>query len=178
MKYEIIQPPFTLNFRAMSRAEGNAYFKWFMGQMPIRIGILDEAVRSTTGYEGWQADGSPDSLVGLGQWFYDHVETRKRTEEEKEAIYSKGPKWFRSVEIEDCELTNRTFSLAMDIGMYLGRAVQINLPQTKWMMVKKPRNDMDYQQPVLKGTGRLVLNPVQILVLLHETDLDFVLKAD
>ena len=164
MKYEIIQPPFTLRFRTMSREEANDYFDWFMEQIPLRIKILEEAVQSTVGYEDWRADYTPESLERLGQWFYEHVETRKRTEREKETIYSRAPEWFRGVEIEDWELTDRTFSLAMDIGMYLSRVLQKNLPGLRWEMVTKPKNDADFQQPVLAGTGRLVLNPIWVLV--------------
>lgn len=166
MKYEIIQPPFTLKFRFMSRVEANNYFNWFMDQIPIRISILERAVQSTLGYEDWRADYTPESLRKLGQWFYEHIETRKRTEEEKVDIYGKAPDWFRNVEMEDWELTNRTFSLAMDIGMYLSQVFVKNIPDLKWVLVEKPKNDSNYQQPVLKGTEKLVLNPVSIMVTL------------
>jgi len=112
----------------------------------------------------WQADYTPKSLEKLGQWFYEHVETRKRTEKEKETIYGKAPKWFKSVKIKDWELTNQTFSLAIDIGMYLNRALEKNVPGLKWELVRKPKSDVDFQQPVLVGTGNLVFNPTQILV--------------
>jgi hypothetical protein len=164
MEYKIIQPPFTLEFRIMSREVAKDYFDWFKEQIPVRIRILEQAVQSTAGYEDWEADDMPESLEKLGQWFYEHVETRKRTKGEKDAIYSKAPKWFRSVEIQDWELTNRTLSLTMDIGMYLGRVFEKNLPGLKWVMVKKPKNDANYQQPVLVGTGKRELNPVWILV--------------
>jgi len=164
MEYKIIQPPFTLEFRTMSREVAKDYFDWFMEQIPIRIRILEQAVQSTGGYENWQADYAPESLERLGQWFYEHVETRKRTKEEKEEIYRKAPDWFRSVEVQNWELTNRTFSLAMDIGMYLSQVFERNLAGLKWEMVTKPKNDANYQQPVLVGTGKRELNPVWILV--------------
>ncbi|MBC7251337.1 MAG: hypothetical protein H5T62_13750 [Anaerolineae bacterium] len=164
MEYEVIQPPFTLEFRNMSREEAIRYFNWFMEQIPIRIRVLERAVQSTAGYEDWQADYTPASLEKLGQWFCEHVATRKRTEEEKETIYSKAPEWFRSVEIEDWELTNQTFSLAIDIGMYLSRVLEKNCPGLRWVMVKKPRSDADFQQPVLVGVGKPVFNPIAILV--------------
>ena len=37
MKYQIIQPPFTLKFREMSKEELKEYYKWFMAVMPNRI---------------------------------------------------------------------------------------------------------------------------------------------
>jgi hypothetical protein len=164
MGYEIIQPPFTLEFRTMSRKEATSYFNWFMEQIPIRMKILHEAVQSTPGYEDWSADYVPESLERLGQWFHDHVETRKSTQEENDEIYRKAPAWFRNVEIQDWELTNRTFSLAVDIGMYLSQVFEKNVPGLKWKMVKKPNDDVNFQQPVLSGSGKLVLNPVRVLI--------------
>lgn len=165
MEYEIIQPPSTLKFRAMSREEANNYYGWFMEQIPIRIRVLERAVQSTAGYEGWIADYTPGSLGRLGQWFYEHVETRKRTKKEEEAIYNKAPKWFGNVKIEDWELTNQTFSLSMDIGMYLSQVFERNSPGLmKWTMVERPKNDINYQQPVLVGTSKRAFNPVHMLV--------------
>jgi hypothetical protein len=164
MKYETIRPPFTLKFRSMTRKEATEYLDWFLGQIPVRIAVLERAVQSTVGYGDWQADNTPESLKGLGQWFSEHVETRRRTKEERETIYSKAPEWFRDVEIQDWELTNRTFSLAMDIGMYFSYVLQRNLLGLKWAMIKKPKNHVDFQQPVIVGSGKLELNPVRILV--------------
>lgn len=166
MEYKVIQPPFTLEFRKMSRQEAKDYFDWFIKQIPIRTNVLEQAVQSTDGYEDWLANYKPESLERLGLWFYEHVETRERTKEEREEIYRKAPDWFKSVEIEDYELTNRTFSLAMDIGMYLSQVFEKNLAGLKWEMVTKPKNDAYYQQPVLAGTGKRRFNPVWILVTL------------
>lgn len=164
MEYENIQPPFTLRFQSMSREKAEAYFTWFMEQIPVRVSALEQAVQSTVEYEDWQADCTPESLEKLGQWLCEQVETRERKKAEKEAIYGRAPTWFRNVEIEDWELTNRTLSLALDTGMYFGRVSEENLSGLKWVMVKRPKNDADFQQPVLVGTGRLRLNPVRILV--------------
>lgn len=150
----------------MSKVEANNYFNWFLDQIPVRINVLEQAVQFTPGYEDWRADYTSESLGKLGKWFYERVETRQRTEGEKVDIYGKAPDWFRNVEVQDWELTNRSFSLAMDIGMYLSQVLVKNLPDLQWMLVEKPKNDMDFQQPVLKGTGRLVFNPVSTMVTL------------
>ncbi len=47
--YETIQPPFTLNFREMSKKELRAYFSWFQEIMPERIAQLASAVRASQG---------------------------------------------------------------------------------------------------------------------------------
>ena len=51
MSYPIIQPPFTLVFREMSKKELKDYKEWFHKIMPERILILASVVRSTPGYE-------------------------------------------------------------------------------------------------------------------------------
>jgi hypothetical protein len=164
MLYQIIQPPFTLRFREMSAREAESYFNWFMGQLPTRIQVLEQAVRSTPGYQDWRADCTPDSLAQLGEWFCEHVETRERTEEEKEAIYSASPELLRGMGVGSRELTNQTFSLAIDIAMYSGEMLARSIPGSKWAMMRGPRNNISFHQPVLAGRGRLVLNPVQVMV--------------
>lgn len=163
MEYAVIQPPFTLDFRNMSSKEAREYFKWFAKQTPKRIAIVERAVRSTPGYETWHADFTRDSLRILGTWFYSHIETRPRTPEEKEEIYRNAPGWFRVVEIGDWELTNRTFSLAMDIGMYVSQVFLKEFPSLKMEMITEPT--VDYQQPALIGfEGNIYFNPVRMLV--------------
>lgn len=168
--YKIIAPPFTLRFKEMNKQELVAYNKWFLGQIPERIETLTAAVRCTPGFQDWQADYTPESLDRLGEWFAKQVETRKQTEEEKQEIYDRAPTWFRTVEISDWELTNRTFSLAMDIGMYLALVFLKNVPGLTWFHTTKgSKNWVDYGQPVLEGFKRFkgdVFNPVRMMVTL------------
>ena len=51
MTYKVIQPPFTLKFREMSRKELTDYFQWLLGILPDRINELSNAVRLTPGFE-------------------------------------------------------------------------------------------------------------------------------
>jgi hypothetical protein len=50
--------------------------------------------------------------------------------------------------------------------MYLSQVFERNLVGLEWILVKKPKSDISYQQPVLKGTGKLVFNPVHITTIL------------
>jgi hypothetical protein len=163
MDYTIIQPPFSQKFQEMPKKELQAYKEWFHAVMPERLAVLTRAVQSTTGFQKWEPDLSPDSLGPLGAWFRDRVETRKRTGEEIGAIEStlKLP-----LEIPSEELTNQSFSLAMDIGMYFGQTIAKNLHGTHWGQLAKNRRFADYGQPVLMGFGAVPLNPVRIAVTL------------
>ena len=154
MTYEIIQPPFTLNFRTMSKRELEGYYEWFKQMIPERICMLEKTVRESE--SSWTADRSPKSLSALGQWFVGEVETRPRTSEEMEELRSKLPD---SIDISSVELTNRTFSLAMDIGMYLGEVFRKKVCGAEWTLHLK--KNVNFGQPVLTGF-KVPLNPVRV----------------
>ncbi|MBM3257444.1 MAG: hypothetical protein FJY98_03950 [Candidatus Liptonbacteria bacterium] len=163
MAYTTIKPPFSLKYREMSRHELNAYFQWFCDIMPTRIGMLEEVVTQTPGFETWVADQTPQSLDILGTWFLGQVETRPRTVGEQQDLATRSP---YPIDIPDAELTNSTFSLAMDIGMYFSQVLRRTHPSLKWEQPLKDKKFADYGQPVLVGFGLVPLNPVRIAVTL------------
>jgi hypothetical protein len=165
-RYQVIAPPFTLQFRDMTNAEAKAYGEWFLGTLTERIHILSESVKATPGYASWEPDFSPDSLRMLGEWFEQIVGTRPRSPQEFSEIRRTAPGWFQQVEISDVELTDETFSVAVDIGMYLAEVLLRNVPTIRWRMHRGKRIDVDHAQPVLEGFGHDFFNPVQMMVTL------------
>lgn len=163
MTYGTIQPPFTLRFREMSKSELKGYFAWFQDILPRRIGELTKAIKLTPGFESWEADFSADSLDRLGQWFASQVETRGRTEDEIRDVSSRAS---MPIEIPREEMTNRTFSLAMDTGMYVSQVFLTNHPALKWGQQFGNIKGADYRQPVLVGFNPSPFNPVRLLVTL------------
>jgi hypothetical protein len=161
MAYHIIQPPFTLKFREMSKTELKDYFRWFLNVIPERVNELANAVSQTPGFGAWQPDYTPASLDVLGEWFAAQVETRERTEGEVQDIENRSPFPF---DISGSELTNRTFSLAMDTGMYLSQVFLQNHPSLRWNQEFGYKKDIDYGQPVLIEFGPSPFNPVQMMV--------------
>jgi hypothetical protein len=163
--YSTIQPPFTLKFWEMSKKQLREYYKWFKEMIPQRVNILANAVRASPGFQDWQPDYTPDSLNALGSWFATQVETRPRTQEERQELAgsSRNP-----IEAPSRELTNRTFSLALDIGMYLSQVFLRNHPSLKWDQPFGSKKFIDYGQPVLVGgfAGDIPWNPVGIAVTL------------
>ena len=145
----------------MSKKELRAYFKWFQEVMPGRSEELASAVKSSPGYEDWKADFSPNSLNSLGEWFATQIEVRPLTQEEIDEFNAKAP---YPIERSNTELTNRTFSLAMDIGMYVSQVFLKNHPLLKWDQPFK--RSVDYGQPVLAPfhNGKVPLNPVRMVV--------------
>lgn len=161
MAYSIIQPPFTLKFQEMTKSELRNYYSWFMSIMPERIAGLEAYVREVLPI--WRADKSPESLGPLGEWFATRVETRQKSNEEIEEIRAnlRFP-----VEVSTEQLTNKTFSIAMDVGMYFGQVVLCNLSGTRWDQCFGSKKAADYGEPVLMGFGPVPLNPVRIAVVI------------
>jgi hypothetical protein len=163
MSYKIIQPPFTLKFREMSTKELKDYFRWFAEKIPERLDELANAVRETRGFEAWEPDRTPDSLNALGAWFLNQVETRPRTEDELQKIKDASP---FPIPLPATELTNKTFSLAIDIGMYVSQVFLANYPSLRWSQPFGNKKFVDYGQPVLISFGFGPFNPVHMMVTL------------
>lgn len=163
MSYATIQPPFTLKLREMSRRELKGYFAWFQRIMPQRLGELARAVEQTPAFEAWRADYTPASLDLLGEWFAIQVEVRRRTTAEMQEIRDS---LHFPIEFSDGELTNRTFSLAMDTAMYLSQVLLKCHPALRWDQELGGKSNVDYGQPILVGFGSVPLNPVGLLVTL------------
>ena len=162
MNYSIIQPPFTLKFDEMPKKDLVAYAKWFHDIMPKRLAELEREVGRTPGFDSWVSDLSPDSLSPLGDWFAREVKTRIRSETDVEEISSR---LVFPMHVSGVELTNRTLSLAMDIGMYLGCVVKKHAAGAQWDQPLDSRRDADYGQTVLVGLPIGVpFNPVSIVV--------------
>jgi hypothetical protein len=164
-EYLVVTPPFTLKFRQMSKKELENYYRWFIDIIPQRIAILIRAVKSTPGFEDWEPDYLPVSLDKLGEWFKRQIETRARTDEEKQAILLNSPPQLKDIQIGDRELTNKTFSIAIDVGMYLSQVFLKNVQGLKWkQMLEVNKRSIDYGQPVFGSFGKINFNPVRMMV--------------
>lgn len=150
----------------MSKHELADYREWFLDILPARIRILEEAVLATQGFERWRANETPDSLNTLGEWLATQVETVARTSEELTQLREQMQPQFRDIlPIEDWELSNRTYSLAMDCGMYLGQVMLRTHPaRLRWDQDLRDRRSMDYGQVLIVGTGVVSMDTVGFLV--------------
>src|SRR5437667_91061 len=83
---------------------------------PERVGEIAKAVRASPTFSSWEPDFTPDSLVPLGAWLAEGITTRARTSEEIQELETDKP---YPIQIPDHILTNRSYSLAVDVGMYL-----------------------------------------------------------
>jgi hypothetical protein len=164
--YALVKPPFTLHWREMSKQELRDHYTSFLNALPRRIEELEAEVQRSDSFATWRADFSPASLDILGAWFVGQVETRPRTPEELEEI-KRGLKI--RVKVSNDELTDRTFSLASDVGMYLGRMLEKARPELKWELRMDDKTSVDYGRPVLAGFAKhQAMNPISIAVTLAQ----------
>ena len=139
------------------------YGAWFRRLLPDRVAELTSEVRQTADLAKWEADHTPDSLRALEVWFATRVETRPRSADELDAIRRR---LALPIELPKETLTDRTRSLATDLGMYFGEVVLKNVPGTRWEQVTKgSRRFIDYGQPVVVGTGKVPLNPLRVITM-------------
>lgn len=163
MSYRIIQHPFTLKLREMSNSDLKQYFKWFLGVIPERVSELTNTVNSSPGYENWQANQMPDSLNVLGEWFATQINVHQRSHEDIQRIKSH---FQYPIEIPNEVLTEKTYSIAIDVGIYLSQVLLKVYPMIKWEQQLDNKRFADYGQPVLVGLTLLPLNPLRITITL------------
>jgi hypothetical protein len=159
-RYNEIKLPVKGKFSESPKTELRDYYRWFHEVTPLRVAELAGTVQSSPGSAGWLPNHTPKSLNSLGDWFATQVQTRQRTPDERQEISSwvGAPEW---------ELTNRTFSVAIDTGMYLGTTLTRNHPSLRWDQPFGSKKYINYGQPVLVGfAGDVEMNPVQIVTTL------------
>jgi hypothetical protein len=163
MAYQIIQAPFTLQFHTMSEKELTSYSQWFHAQIPLRVEELKAVVNESSAFGIWSADDTPESLVALDRWFATQVEKRPTSNEERQEV---AYRLSRPLVIPDWTLTDRTVSLAIDIGMYLSAVIIASHPSASWNQLFGSKTHIDYGQPILVGFGTTSFNPVRAIVVL------------
>ena len=160
--YNLIRPPFrTLKFAEMTKKELREYDRWFLDVLPQRIGELTKAVNCSAGSGGWKPTYTTESLNSLGNWFASQVETRPHTHDELRHIPPHIRDW-----TSGGELTDRTISLATDVGMYLSQVFLRNNSSLRWDQIFGSKRYVDYGQPVLVGFGKARFNPVRMMLTL------------
>jgi hypothetical protein len=167
MTYSKVTPPLALTYnmilRSRSKDELNAYYKWYLENIPVRIKILTEAIHTSPGFEQWHPNIKPQSLKRLGDWFYENAKRRPLTQNEKEYIISRQ---LFPIEVQESIITWETLSIAIDVGMYLGQVFRKQFRFLQWIQMLDDKRDADYGQPVLAYFGENRLNPSRIACVL------------
>ena len=164
MTYELINPPVRGRFRDLSSSDRAAYAKWFAQEMPRRLRGLEALISQTEPGKSWRADYSRESLIPLGQWMAGQVSLRPKTDRELRA----GAELSRFMTADhgssSRELTEESFSIAFDVGLYLAAAMMEACPGLRWS-TEPGRRFVDYGQPVLRPfVGDVPMNPIRLAI--------------
>lgn len=84
-----------------------------------------------------------------------------RTEAERQAIIER---LVFPVEVGASELTNETYSVAFDVGVYFSRLLMLSHPTLRWQQDDRRKAFIDYGQPVLVEFRTAPFNPVRMMV--------------
>jgi hypothetical protein len=161
--YEIIDNlPIDYQFSTKTKEELKLYGTWFNENKDKRIAYLIETVKSTQNFENWNADFTLDSLKQLGNWLNENIETTKLSEEEYKIKREKIADW---VEVPDWDLSIRSRSIIVDIGIYFGEVFMHIYPNLKWQQYfSKSKRDINNGHMVIPKFGKMELNPILVML--------------
>jgi len=148
----------------VTKAERKEFGKWFMENKERRLDMIIDLVKTTEGYEHWQGDFSPESLKLLSSWYEKVIEFRPLSEREKK-IQSEVPPLKFDIEPVETILTDLSYAIVCDVGIYFGEVFVRNWPQTYWSQYfPRGKNYMFEGHMVIMGFKfKKVLNPIWVM---------------
>lgn len=171
MNYEVFNPPIPPDFYGMSRADARRYYDWFCHGIPFRMQVFGDAIQDELGLSTQALTYSRGSLTIVGDWYQSHISVRPKTETELGAELKSFPSWMAPY-VSSENLTDLTISLAIDLGIYFGCCLQKESPWLRWELLIKPKNSINYQQPVLVPFTAAHMNPVRVALAITYGALD------
>jgi hypothetical protein len=161
MEYFMMQPPFeNVVFKEMKNKEAQAYFDWYIAEIPIRTEMLKKIVEEEANI---QLDYSPNSLIALWEWYEDKILLVERDKALYQKALDNAPEWFKPY-VSDKFLSYDTLIYAMDIAIYYGELIIKNNSKIYWGYFTKPKNRSGVNEPTLLGLpGNDDLNPREII---------------
>jgi len=162
MEYPLMEPPFHFkSFYELSKKEAMDYFRWFLGEIPNRIRILNEYFEETSGLPKELLDYTPESLNVIWNWFSPKIRIVPRTEEEIEEQKALVPP---GTDIDPYKPSNETLAIAFDIGIYFGETFRRNNNGIEWGVVTKPKSLFYVNRPVLRGfKSNKLMDPIHLM---------------
>ena len=151
MNYPLMETPFALTqFEEMSRKQAEQYFQWFLTEKEHRIKQLEQYIKQSD--KSISLDKTPESLIGLWEWFEANIEWVSKTEEDFTNEMVGRPDWMRPHILESTKkMTILTLALAMDISIYSGETLIASNPSIYWGYKTSPKKLMGVNRPILLG---------------------------
>lgn len=164
MDYQAISEDFGFPFNRMKRSEAQAYFQWYVDQIPYRIAELERTIQNL--YPEWRADKTPESLVGVRDWSKTILKKVFLTTEEYEAYQHYLREIMPPILADYLEPPYADFDppskrAIVTIGMYWGEVLRTAQPELQWQLFTQGKKHVDYHQPNLM-TKVIWCNPQRI----------------
>ena len=144
--YEILVPPVALDYDHWTRAQAETYMQWYADHVQERAAYVSKIAFG----KPVQGKIAPESLLDLWKWFYKTAEIEKVPEEiirQEREMYAQFGESF----VSKIQFTVRTEYILRDIAMYMSAVFLTNHPTLYWDIVTKPKRDVFYNKPVLRG---------------------------
>lgn len=144
--YEVLVPPFSLEYDTWSSIKAEEYLEWYKTHIPERIKYLSHKA----GVQITEERIKPETLTDIWTWFFQNAEIEKvpkRELEKQQAAFGQfGDSFFAKT-----RYSVRSEYILRDIAMYLSAVFKTNHPAIHWGIIRKPKRHVNYNQPVLKG---------------------------
>ena len=162
INYNIIDNlPFGYDFSKHSIKELRQYRTWFFDTKQSRLDELNALICRTPGYADWKMDYSEESLFQLGEFLKHVVEIRPLS---PEVYKQRRESTSYYIDVSDWELTPRTISILIDLGMYVGDVLIKNHPGLKWIQYPgRGKIDANYGHMVILINTNNWVNPTRAM---------------
>lgn len=151
MSYKEMVIPFeVVPFEVMKKKQAEQYFQWYIDTLDERLCRLQKYIMETGSVI--VLDKTPESLIGLWEWFEPRIELCRKTEKELEEEINGCPEKMTHHVLENPnKLSTETVTVAWDIAAYFGTVVIENNAQIRWGYLSTPRKLNGVNRPRLLG---------------------------
>lgn len=147
---EMIIPFKTVPFEEMKKKQAEQYYRWYMDTLDERVCRLQKHIMETG--NTLVLDKTPESLIGLWEWFEPRIELCQKTDLELEDEAKGFSERMRYHVMENSKkLSVETVTIAWDIAAYFGEVVIVNNPQIRWGYLSTPKKLSGVNRPRLLG---------------------------
>lgn len=146
----MIIPFVTVPFEEMKKKQAEQYYRWYVDTLDERVCRLQKHIMETG--NTLVLDKTPESLIGLWEWFEPRIELSQKTDLELEDEAKGFSERMRYHVMENSKkLSVETVTIAWDIAAYFGEVVIVNNPQIRWGYLSTPKKLNGVNRPRLFG---------------------------
>lgn len=141
------------------------YEDWFFENKDHRIKTIEKYIRTFAGFESLQMDFSINSLSEIGKWLETSIKSEQMPEEEYRRLRSAYPP---EIDIEKWDLTDLSYSILYDVGVYFGESIIHQFPNLKWMQyISASKLNVDVGHMVMQTKYKnCPMNPIWLIRIL------------